>query len=64
MKCPTCEDAKENKCCWCEKFIPEEIQKLKPDSYAEEIDGDKRLHLQCILIQQIKTCRKNSVYEI
>lgn len=47
MKCPTCKDAEEGKCCRCGDEIPIELQKLEPDPYSDEIEGDDSLHLEC-----------------
>jgi hypothetical protein len=47
MKCPTCKDAEENKCCHCKAEIPEADRKLETDPFAEEINGSLDLHLQC-----------------
>ena len=45
--CPTCDDARPERCCGCDEPIPREAQRLRPCPYASEIDGDEDRHLLC-----------------
>lgn len=47
MKCPTCEDAKEDCCCLCGCAIKEGERDLQPNPYASEIYGCDDMHLMC-----------------
>jgi len=58
MKCLTCKEAKENCCCECGKKIIQELQKLEPNPYSEEIDNDNSLHLMCT------KCKQNAMDDI
>ena len=58
MKCPTCKEAVEGKCCSCGYELPEDEQHLEPNPYAEEIGGDAREHLEC------EGCRNQSALDI
>jgi len=49
VKCPSCKDAKSNKCCSCQISIPRAKKKwLRTDPFAAEIDEDFSLHLLCL----------------
>lgn len=58
MKCPTCKDSIEGKCCICGVAIPEDKQILMPDPFEEDIHDDNSLHLLCNI------CFKESEGEI
>lgn len=48
MRCPTCDDAKDDECCTRHRcFRSNEERELAPNPYAYEIGGNRDEHLQC-----------------
>jgi len=47
VKCPTCDDASEDRCCRCKGWLVEG-EEIGPDPYAKEITGSTEPHLLCV----------------
>ena len=68
LTCPTCKSDSPNRlnygqpkpgrCCSCDLMIESKKQKLQPDPYDEDVNGDASLHLQC------EECRAESAADI